>query len=1757
MAAVRFEDARLGSRGWAEAEALGSEPEHSSGADVLGAQANASRSGMDESAFILRDQSPAGGGIASGPAMGRSFFSFAQEGEDTGDVLLEVSWAQLAEEQPVAFVLSANEVTLDAFIISSSPEEVFGLWNRLEQRMEASQATNESGPFSWSALDEAREAVDAAVMSFHAALLRVATGTRPDISQEVRELARYLTAPGRRTVAQLLADIEEWKRKPDATRADAQGLRDEVSGALGVRVTLQRLLAVREALARFRADPEGAVAQLRRDATRCLEIRFALETVGDPDEKTRLESELAALPMMHILSDAEIRGLSLDGRSVVTDAQLADRKLGVMLDGRNTSLRSALRGTTDFTKDRTVAAGLQKLLRLDAAGYAMAFARVHVDDDDEGTRRFAEAVVEGDAIDEEAPKLAVAVAAAGLAGAGEILAGLGVAADAIAMAMLGGKLPLDAYALYVSGEAVGEAEWQWGEHQAALSEAEAPVDGWNGQWNRIGAWSGLALTTAVALGTDALLLSAGLSSRPMLDAAIDDVPQAKMSRGGGEGPSSGSAGGSRVEGRRGDVAGATLQEPDRRPQPVFVVEAKKVPGERALPVRETRTAVEPLSTDRPQPPPRMPSRDPEDIVGAFRSGNGSEADAMAARVRARVETSAARASARLGGAAESSSEEVLVVGVGSSRMDPVRVTEDQFMALKAANAGQRGPKVKVVFRVTSQRPAAMPQEGRGLVLQQMEVLEETQELDVSLASLRRLGIRVATKVLRPQPTAEGVQGVLAAPNGIEVSPEVLAEAQALSPAPEVGFSSAALTAQMEHAERAAAAAGGAAGLEGRPLVGPWSILRPETQALLEGAWPVQAMLAGMRPAVGSSSQNSAPQLVLDDGWDGVLPLTADGDVEEELPIRAGSAEEGAAGNASVEEAAEGRAQQVQTDADAEIALAAAGEVVRSSPPQATSEAAAAPRFPQFDRRIGEIMNRVSSERRADAQLAIDALLASVPAGSPGAVVGRIVGPGLKAIEAEYAPSPQPARLTKAEAEAQKAREARERLVARGVVTPEMAAAIDAYAAGGEAAAARVREAFLAAGGHSNATADIQAYNGLQGLLYEARRSAEVRGGAVAGTAGGLPRRTVRVRYNGVRFAPKGWKVQEKMSEIDLDIPEASGRIYEVKWSPRINYGENIDGSLNEGALNQVIKMNAAVEQRLFDGATIEVTGNVSPEFFALLGQWAPKVEVLYTLRLSGGQEVAFRMKRGPDGMPTLRRMPDIRALGERDQTILDGLRRVLQSGRIFRDGIFQNDFLTLADVPEMVPSYQEFRKVAGEDGRIDPRRITDLRLYQEWERRIQAKRLRVLEEKPTSTPLRRRTEHLTRPMTEEAIDEHMEEVERWLASAPVHTVKQYSLRRGTPTWDAVRAEFGKRLRAVAAYERERLVSAEEAGRQARRVAMGYHGPREGYPLDPLHIYMDVVKGAREAARGKGGGSARSYSVEWPMADAVFADIAAGRYARQERLIRIVSPTPFEPDVNEQLTNVREYRARDAAERRKVLDLLHERNRLRLRGQRDVLRPLITRRERTAIDVAEGALTSLIAERNERLHEIDASGLSPRERGPQMRAVAESYKGRIREVEEGILTLYEQGLGTSRYRQHFEYVEREEQSDIVKFIYTVDADGVMRLAHEELRPGAERPAHSELANGHNVYGAGQIWVCGTPVVGSDGQPRVVVNAIDDGSGHYRPDTIEMLPYVREVLRGYGFDVDVAHAEHAPLPVVPLDERFDEPVNPWEESPTRVR
>lgn len=118
-------------------------------------------------------------------------------------------------------------------------------------------------------------------------------------------------------------------------------------------------------------------------------------------------------------------------------------------------------------------------------------------------------------------------------------------------------------------------------------------------------------------------------------------------------------------------------------------------------------------------------------------------------------------------------------------------------------------------------------------------------------------------------------------------------------------------------------------------------------------------------------------------------------------------------------------------------------------------------------------------------------------------------------------------------------------------------------------------------------------------------------------------------------------------------------------------------------------------------------------------------------------------------------------------------------------------------------------------------------------------------------------------------------------------------------------------------------------------------------------------------------------------------------------------------------------------------------------------------------------------------------------------------------------LYKKIIPPKEWKAFAQKIIKRTDQNVIKFIYAVNADGTVMVQEEIIRGDVTgRAAHSELAQGRNIYGAGEL------AFEKQGNTWVLTE-INNGSGHYRPDAITTLPYVKNLIAQKGIDVSRAH------------------------------
>jgi len=146
-----------------------------------------------------------------------------------------------------------------------------------------------------------------------------------------------------------------------------------------------------------------------------------------------------------------------------------------------------------------------------------------------------------------------------------------------------------------------------------------------------------------------------------------------------------------------------------------------------------------------------------------------------------------------------------------------------------------------------------------------------------------------------------------------------------------------------------------------------------------------------------------------------------------------------------------------------------------------------------------------------------------------------------------------------------------------------------------------------------------------------------------------------------------------------------------------------------------------------------------------------------------------------------------------------------------------------------------------------------------------------------------------------------------------------------------------------------------------------------------------------------------------------------------------------------------------------------------------------------------------------------------------RASQDEVNKRYLEIEK----LYHQIIPDEEWATFASRISGQVDQNIIKFIYVVRPDGEVIVQEEIIRGDvvSGRAAHSELAQGQNVYGAGELAFTKT----AEGW---VLTELNNGSGHYRPDALSTLPYVRSRLIAKGIDVSKTELVDSILRGMPL-------------------
>lgn len=638
---------------------------------------------------------------------------------------------------------------------------------------------------------------------------------------------------------------------------------------------------------------------------------------------------------------------------------------------------------------------------------------------------------------------------------------------------------------------------------------------------------------------------------------------------------------------------------------------------------------------------------------------------------------------------------------------------------------------------------------------------------------------------------------------------------------------------------------------------------------------------------------------------------------------------------------------------------------------------------------------------------------------------------------------------------------------------------------------------------------------VRGLLFEVSRICKVINEGMETVGFGLMDEPRRVTYLG--FPKKGADMtlppyKEFTSLIDIDVPisrEGEPYVYETKSSTRRSYG-----ALPEQR-NQLLKYQTATEAGQIKGATIELDGIIDSEFLI----WAtgdgiddlgpiPNVEIVYTLPLPSGGEYRFVLKQGLGNSGLQFENPKFE--DPRDARVIRGVNKAILDRSIVG--------LLTAKPQGASEELQPY---------IDnPMSIDSLEMYEEFNNFYKQTLYQRLSDKADQVVnISNELAAYSEAATPISIELTLREVQAYLRQNPDATKAQKSYLLSEEEIPIVLAEVMRRIEMIRSQEVGRIGSQEEHSKHEARYAMGYavNLPAEGTALNIEHVIMDSIQSVKK------GDKSRIYDEPERFATVEeLHEYLTPTLDRTYREVTIYDPlsgkTEILKDVSEQ-----GYKKKQTAllktnitRAMEILGYISDRH-----------SELLAQTARTTEEEEEllrlGAPVRGLAQQGENIKRIKTT-IAELEalKVEEIKAADNSAKGAIRERYDaqinGNYALLQKILipvvgGKGKWHEFAQQVIEDKTQNLIKFIYTVDADGTIRVDEEKFR-GKEtgRAAHSELVGGKNVYGAGELIF--TKIDGS-----WQITELNNGSGHYRPSALT-LPYVAKVLEAKGFDMHSA-------------------------------
>lgn len=626
-------------------------------------------------------------------------------------------------------------------------------------------------------------------------------------------------------------------------------------------------------------------------------------------------------------------------------------------------------------------------------------------------------------------------------------------------------------------------------------------------------------------------------------------------------------------------------------------------------------------------------------------------------------------------------------------------------------------------------------------------------------------------------------------------------------------------------------------------------------------------------------------------------------------------------------------------------------------------------------------------------------------------------------------------------------------------------------------------------------------------------------------------------------------------------------IVETKYSPRRLFGKELKDRDQLIRFNELVKQgkmgSASVEitGRVDPDFLSWAIGSGIGDAGAL-----PHVELIYTMQLPSGADYRLVIKDAKNGHGASFKNED-RTYTKEDLQVISGLRRSLLD-RSFINILEGRVLPTRAEdlfLPEalsgITPDEAQAIRKKVIAGAADP--FTSLTTREEFlvyeanrQREIYTRLINKRELINTRNELA-----AYRFETDEAAERAAREIFLGYQTMLKHNERLASIKQAyvvsETQYETVISLMVERISRLRAGERTR--AEKEAREPVTRT--GYKGPKEGLALDLEHVMLDAIQEIQSKSGGKSRG--RSYEdaeQKYFTPEKLLEFLSDPNLNRRHSMVEVYDPllktaegaegklskdpvfTIEKPSIEVQEDIARENIKRSMEKleifQRDVLELqLKESRNIEEEGQLRVAKSLIARytkneslvsghttrinrlqtqkKERVDVLNAERAriVEPLAAAKKAKLPKGEIAAIQADvkihqdELNQRLRATDEEFKAKIRAERFGLESLYRTIFTDRVWNDFAQHVQKASEQNILKLIYVVRGDEKVLFDEEKVRAEVTgRAAHSEPAEGQNVYGAGEI------AFEKTGTGEWVAVELNNGSGHFRPSA-ETLPYVR--------------------------------------------